>query len=190
MLREKSLEEMMRCELCNKSYNEFDVPRVLTQESDEKTACNQCISNLKLDDQDKPLLINELALSFIKATEHAEKVETLRANLNESSVNKLKEECNKLRKEIQLLTEQRIKELYELNAALVKQIDEYEKISLIRITSNDVDLEKIKISSNRKKDENNQDEDNSKEDDQDGYLVSVQMIASMIASNQHLVYFI
>jgi len=177
MPEEKKLEELMNCEFCNKSYDKSDVPRIVTLGGKEKTACNKCIADLKIDNENL-LVINEKALSLITALT----AETLGANTEESCLNKIQEECNKLKRKIKSSTEQRIKELNELSAVLIKQIDDFEKNKIKGVKSHELDeLDLVEQTcSDKSKDVQNMQED---ADEEKTFKID-QMVPSLIASKK------
>lgn len=168
------IETLLRCQQCNQSYDEYDQPRLLPCgkticcqciiqiEHKIKNNTFDCfICNERHLIGDKRFPVNEIAANLIAAQPkeiyRGKETETLKKNLlnleklineltfdTDNGSDKIKQHCNELKRLVQLATENKIADLSDVNYALVKKIDEYEKECCEKYLNNKDKMPQIK----------------------------------------------
>lgn len=162
---EAQISRILNCQRCNQKFDEprilpcgkticnnciYNIENKVLSQSTGDFNCSLCLEQHCVPDSEFP--INEVAYNLM--SEHPNEVYrselalTLKSNLNDiqahlnnlasdlnNGIDKIKEHCIELRREVQLRTEQKILEVNQLNEMLIQQIDDYEEECVQNFTS-------------------------------------------------------
>lgn len=153
---ESQIKNILKCNKCKQIYDKYDHPRILpcgstictnctfkieNQTRDNKFACNICLEEHPI--PEKGFAINKSLLELIETEPNeiyrGRDYEILKSNLKNikslvddisfnymNGIDRIKEHCSEQRRLIQLATEHKIQEVYNLSDFFLQQIDEYE----------------------------------------------------------------
>ena len=162
---EAQINRILNCQRCKQKFDEprvlpcgkticsnciYSIENKVMAKNSPDFDCSLCMEQHCVPESEFP--INEVAYNLMSAQPNevfrSELVFNLRSNLNQiqnylsqlssdlnNGIDKIKDHCIELRREVQLKTEQKILEINQMNESLIQQIDNYEEECILNFTS-------------------------------------------------------